>query len=318
MFHGVCPTCSAPFKSYHATKKYCSRACYVKSPQFRDQHRLDAETHRKNKTRICRQCGVEFMDCQKKVRNKCCSKLCRRKWYADRFTRWAANPGEISLPENFDDFLLQPTLPCLVKGCDWRGEALGLHMNKEHGISAEEVKRIVGFNQGTGMVNPRLLEFFVAHGQKTLLANSPEMWIKDSKTASEMAKKGGKTARTAEWLAHSSKSSSFLNTQRNPDVEVVCRECGVSFFKRVINRSIYCSRKCRQTASDKRRLAKIICSALPRPVCANCGRSFDYRHRSQAQNARKGIRVFCGRECWHETDTKEKRQQARDKKRIES
>jgi len=148
---GPCPTCGKTFESRYRGKKYCTLECYSKSPELLE--RLKLKHIRTGENTTCIECGKEFY--VKKSRSqrgsgKYCSTICYRKFMEKRFDRWIASPEKLSLPQNYDEFLTLQELPCLVEGCEWRGNFLSLHMNFTHGIARREFKKIAGFNLKSG------------------------------------------------------------------------------------------------------------------------------------------------------------------------
>jgi hypothetical protein len=166
---GPCSHCGKEFFSRTA-KKYCTLECYINSDQFRERITGDSENARAFKaarksaadkrrltvveenTKPCLHCLSPFHS-QPRHKRKFCSKSCYRKYLAERFDRWVASPKDISLPQNFDEFLTQNTLPCLIDGCGWEGDHLSVHMNLAHGVKASEFKRAAGFNLSTGVIS---------------------------------------------------------------------------------------------------------------------------------------------------------------------
>ena len=67
---------------------------------------------------------------------------------------------KIALPQAFDEFLTSDVLPCLVEGCDWKGHHLSMHMNQTHGVTAENFKKLAGFNLGSGIVSAPLHQHY--------------------------------------------------------------------------------------------------------------------------------------------------------------
>lgn len=161
----ICEGCGNEFRSYYA-KKFCSNSCYVSTPYhaaLMDEHRrMSAEARGvvigERVKKKCPNCGKEkeFLVCDHKRGRRFCSRLCSREWYSKRYDRWVAEPKDATIPSNYDEFLAQNELPCLIVGCDWVGRSLGYHVNKEHGITADEFKKMCGFNKTTGLVCPEL------------------------------------------------------------------------------------------------------------------------------------------------------------------
>ena len=157
---GPCPTCGDRFRS-KTSKKYCSLKCYIVSPQLTEQAR---ENNRKRGVAAggradgghdcrCLYCGSTWVVSRLLKRRKFCSGEHRRLYFAERFDRWVASPESIALPQNYDEFLTQEELPCLVESCDWSGQFLTSHMNLVHGVDARTFKESAGFNLGTGVIS---------------------------------------------------------------------------------------------------------------------------------------------------------------------
>jgi len=81
-----------------------------------------------------------------------------------RFDRHIGHIESISELSNYDEFLSQKTLGCLIGGCEWKGHNLTLHMNLSHGIAEEEFKRAAGFNLSTGVVSASMHENLCSRG----------------------------------------------------------------------------------------------------------------------------------------------------------
>lgn len=156
-----CVTCGDHFQSL-TIRSYCSRACYIASPQFREHIGKNmaagrAKGHgpeRQGDMRIC-QCGAEFY-ARKSSPRKFCTRACHREFMAARFDRFIAQPCTFTELHGYDEFLTQPVLPCLVSGCEWSGHHLSLHMNQAHGVVARQFKQIAGFNITSGIISPSM------------------------------------------------------------------------------------------------------------------------------------------------------------------
>lgn len=156
----VCEHCKKEFhrtagdlNNPHSSNKFCSRRCYHESghPNSRKGPVVERVCLK------CLQCGVEFQERRSEVARrgrKFCSVPCKRRYFSERFDRWVANPEEVPLPQNYDEFLTQEELPCLFADCEWVGRNLGIHVNHAHGISAADFKEMAGFNRGTALVSP--------------------------------------------------------------------------------------------------------------------------------------------------------------------
>ena len=92
---------------------------------------------------------------------------------AERFDRWIASPQNLALPQSYDEFLLQESLPCLIEGCEWEGKSLSQHVNLIHGLTASEFKRAAGFNLSSGLVTPILSEELSLRASTTLVPKIP-------------------------------------------------------------------------------------------------------------------------------------------------
>lgn len=147
--YGPCPTCGQKFGSKYK-KKYCSLKCYTSSPDV--LRRLEKYNREKKiPPTACPNCGVDTPR-----KKKYCSDRCRREFFAARFDRWIANPEQVALPQNYDEFLLKQELPCPVEGCDWCGHNLSFHANTVHGVPASDFKALLGFNQTSGLISAPL------------------------------------------------------------------------------------------------------------------------------------------------------------------
>lgn len=170
----TCEECGEPFWSRSNAKRFCSLDCYINS-DFYKEHMAEAQKKSaelrgveigKRVTLCCDNCEAPFevlpseakgkpqiTNGMKRVyRKRFCTKTCYRKWFAERYDRWIANPETIALPQAYDEFLTKEHLPCLVEGCGWEGDNLSNHMNFSHGVIAEEFKAMAGFNKSTGLI----------------------------------------------------------------------------------------------------------------------------------------------------------------------
>lgn len=179
------------------SNRFCSVECYRSSPAIRD-HLASMRKHSPTIELICAMCEVPFTVKQydakrkdKKKNRKFCSMACRREFFAERFDRWVASPEAIPLPQNYDEFLTLEELPCLVPGCDWIGQHLGMHVNHAHGITAAEFKELAGFNRHSALVTPSVHETLAA-AQKG----------NDSLEGQPLPPPGGKFERRREHIEH--------------------------------------------------------------------------------------------------------------------
>jgi hypothetical protein len=133
----------------------------MKSPQFAAMIKENGRRRTANRTmKNCLECGIEFPRKQSDWDNgmRFHNKLCRRAYQAKRFDRWIASPETMPLPQNYDEFLVQGVLSCLVEGCRWFGHNLSTHMNLTHGLDAVNFKVQAGFNLRTGVVSAPMSE----------------------------------------------------------------------------------------------------------------------------------------------------------------
>lgn len=249
--YGPCPTCQKMFESA-APRRFCSIRCYTQAPETLARLRSQAQKaleigvlKRTGKalqpptTRKCPQCKKEFT-LKASSRKKYCSNSCRRKYFADRFDRWIANPKTIALPQAYDEFLAENDLQCLIDGCEWIGQHLSNHMNFAHGVTADEVKRAAGFNIHTGLVGMALHETLCAREH---IHHAPGLRAKRLRdvTAREVSE-----YRSLEGAEHRAKARAVALAE-TPRPTRVCRGCGVSFVQTTpFGRPKYCSVKCRR------------------------------------------------------------------------
>lgn len=238
---GPCPVCGKKFES-RIDKKFCSLECYNKSPQFKEMLK---ENYRKGNVRSseawegkmmrnCPVCGKQYR--AQRSKRKFCSHLCYRKFKAELFDAWLANPQELVLPQCYDEFMLQEELPCLVAGCNWRGRHLAVHLNTAHGIIADDFKRAVGFNLGTGLVCPDLHK---ALSDRALagVAISGESPLTHGEGVSRYVSTEGKESRA--------KARAIAVIALGP--ERTCLGCGGKFRQSTIfGRAKYCTITCRE------------------------------------------------------------------------
>lgn len=175
---GPCEVCGMLYRSYGA-KRFCSMTCYQKSDVWKAnrekmvKRNADRAASAMDRFDQCLECAKPNTTARQR-RRKFCSQVCYRKYMADRFDRFIANPESLALPNNYDEFLSQGELTCLVDGCGWVGENLSCHMNFAHGIPAKLAKQLGGFNLSTGLVTPRVSKIF-SDRQAITLKNHPDI-----------------------------------------------------------------------------------------------------------------------------------------------
>lgn len=114
---------------------------------------------------ICKTCGRPTESRPSRPK-KYCSQSCYIT--AKEAKRKDPESVEFEIPDNFSEYLSQPTLYCLVKECSWQGKHLSVHVFEAHGILSGKLKELVGFNRGEGLVSPSLSE---------ALSNRPKVGI---------------------------------------------------------------------------------------------------------------------------------------------
>jgi len=273
---GPCPTCGKTFKSRNREKIYCSQDCYIHSEQFIKQR---AENTRKQQKppRLCQRCGKKTKGHQYKY----CSNQCRRRYFAERFDRWVANPESVALPQNFDEFLSRNILPCPVSGCGWQGVHLGSHVNFTHGVTAREFKKLCGFNLRTGLIGEEsarirseLSKKFYEEGVIVLEPNYSSKGPEPGYYVSLERKE------------HAKKTRADMPALR--DEFLPCRMCGKSVQQPSCGQKLYCSTKCRSSYYQNRSTEEL--------RCAYCGQMFVGK-RAQALRSKKSLPVCCSYTC---------------------
>lgn len=171
----ICETCLKPFDS-DKTRQFCSVTCRARSPRFREQMLANLEKARaayvpparKGENRPCVHCGEPVYMTQTMIKRgaRFCSREHYRLWMADRFDRNIGAVNLITAMNNYDEFLSQDKLTCLIPGCAWTGDDLSLHMNLTHGITAADLKEKAGFNNSTGVVSAPMARHLEARGNK--------------------------------------------------------------------------------------------------------------------------------------------------------
>jgi len=276
---GCCPTCGNQFFSKRP-KIYCSMKCYLASPRLKESLKLNnIKANKKIKT-TCIECGKESLEKPSRGKEKMfCNQVCYRKYYAKRFDKWIASPEEIALPQNYDEFLTLEELPCLVKGCGWRGHSLSFHMNMSHGVKARDFKRAAGFNYSSGIISLTLKETLLNrpndNGNNLLVGTG---W------------NGGRTS-SLEAKEHAIKSRTMILAERNGPPRV-CKGCGKTFNQStVFGKMCWCSVECRtQCHIDELREKKYPL------VCVVCKKEF-LGNKYQLRRSDKNEDVVCSLHC---------------------
>lgn len=287
---GPCPVCGQMFASRYA-KVHCSMKCYISTPAFKARvaamapRGLAAALGRVPPPQTkykCLHCEVEWLG-KASSKRRFCSRDHYRAYMRDRFDRWIASPQSIALPQNYDEFLLQSELPCLVEGCGWVGASLSMHMNLAHGVPADEFKRAAGFNLSSGIVGA---------GYRTALQERPHL---------QFVTFGGHHYRytgvnnptgykSHEAREHQSKARA-LNHAVGDFPKRVCRQCGVEFSQSsTYGLAKFCAIACREAWHKANR------PACADRQCSGCGITFSANRPQQLRSAR-GLPVFCSFRC---------------------
>ena len=294
-YAGTCPECGKPFGSRYP-KKFCSMKCYTGSTEFRERIaaqapaaararylQLKGELPKPKVEFTCINCGsVSIISELKSRTRKYCSPSCYREYLAMRFDRWIASPQNIGDLSNYDEFLTQEELPCLVDGCDWTGKHLGSHVNLTHGITAEEFKRAAGFNIGSGLVTSEVSR---ALSEREHLRNSIQIAVSQRNLKRDVRRTD--LYRSREASEHQRKGIA-LKMETWSGEPRTCRRCGVEFTPEPLGwNQLYCTVKCREKWFKERDAARVYDLA-----CSWCKKVFN-GNRGQYLRNRKGTDVFC-------------------------
>jgi hypothetical protein len=251
------------FQSRKPKKKFCSLECLRRSDYQNEMLRLEQtgqptdqlKAGRKILRNMClNNCGRPT----KRLHKKFCGERCYREYLAERFDRWIASPGTFEELANYDEFLTQEELPCLLEGCGWTGQGLCWHMNFVHGVPAVEFKKLAGFNAQSSVMGKALQDQF-----KTSLARRMKIWANrgylpgfndPEEFKAALAKGRKRKAATAkgqppeerrETLEHRAKAKILMLATHGS--ERTCRNCKGRFVQpHLVGRSAYyCSDGCK-------------------------------------------------------------------------
>ena len=232
---------------------------------------------------------------------KYCSSIC---YQQHRNSRSRENV-ELWSPEDYEKFLGQEEMPCLVKGCAWKGIFVTAHMVAKHGIPAREVKEHCGFNITQGLITPALREKFkkrpkqvksmkkFAEYRKQCKENPP----RKGKTSTAISKQGREKHRKIV-------SAKLAAMKKDPSLkpQAICRECGQSFRNEnsPYNAGKFCTVECRSNYY-RRQYDKGLTPSGSEPsvvdiTCAQCGKEFR-GNRRQVRRKIKGEPVCCSPDC---------------------
>ena len=196
---------------------------------------------------------VHCLNCQKPKyargsdKRKYCSHKCYIDYRAKRFERWRDNPQPLVVISDYEAFLNRDTLTCIVEGCDWSGKHLSLHVNQVHGITAEEFKKMFGFNQSTGVISKELFTRYSARSPVGV-ARFPELCGLEK--AMESVKGAPRKPLTPQAVENAAKGR--LNTTV-PNPVRICTGCACSFEQSTpFGRAKYCTKTCRKEHYSKK------------------------------------------------------------------
>ena len=279
-FIGPCPICGKHFHSRYCEKIFCSMTCYVQSDQFKtmQMENIKKIAPEAGTPRICKGCSAEYSRSRKA---KFCSNQCRRKYFAERFDRWIANPESVALPQNFDEFLNRSILTCPVDGCDWEGQCLSVHANASHGIAAREFKKLCGFNLTTGLIGTDLSAQF---------AEKTKKFIEEGifRTGFDPDRRVVKPERYSSLEAKEHAAKSRADTPAMKNEFSPCLECGIDVQQPSSGRKLYCSTRCRSRYYAKKDGSEC--------TCGYCGERF-WGKKDQAKRFADGLPVTCSTNC---------------------
>lgn len=158
--------------------------------------------------RPCVNCGKPFYLTKTMIKRdaKNCSRVCYRAWNAARFDRHIGQVESVSELTGFDEYLSSTKLRCLFDDCEWIGDHLGLHVNLTHGVTADKLKELVGFNKGTGLISGDLA--------RTLQRREYLTMANPKKARDKVTNPGGEGILRKEGREHYEKSMFLLELKR--------------------------------------------------------------------------------------------------------
>jgi len=286
-----CLTCGSHFNLSYSNKKFCSKKCYFSSDLLKSIIRERAIAQSTSLTKLCPECGKEYKT--KKSRDSVtCSRACYRRFFAKRFDRFILSRSDIGSINNFDEFMTQNELPCLIKGCSWVGKSLSLHINSAHGITARDFKDMAGFNRRTGLVCEELSERLSLHDRD---------WFKKFHGPGNAVRGAVGYKWTDEHREHRAKARAISLKRLK-----TCVQCGTEFATKATNVR-FCSIVCRDTARAAR--------AREVGPCSVCNNNFSMS-RLQAGKVKKGLPVVCGFACRKVAIARRRQQETNDAQRM--
>lgn len=195
----------------------------------------------------CAECDVEILTRRHKNLNRrmFCSRACYREYMTKRYQRNVYSADDFVSLANYDSFLSQDKLPCLLKGCGWSGKHVTVHMNSAHGIRARDLKLIAGFNLQTGVISTALSKRLSGRPKVGVALKPEESYLKAAK---ETVRRTSNKYFSREAKEHHRQSRSLLmETVAGP--ERTCEGCQTVFQQNTpFGRARYCSIPCRDRA----------------------------------------------------------------------
>lgn len=248
---GPCRTCHEFFLS-REQRPFCSLACYWKcgkgtttpkpSSESAESRERRAASLRTGKYVKCLDCSTQIYEKPSRPR-RFCNQICYRSYMASRFDRHIGNPATIEKMQGYDEFLDQDELSCMVADCEWHGKHLSLHVNYAHGITAEELKILAGFNLGSGIIAKPTAELYRARSLTgvALLATCDAGRLDKLRSLSRTHNYHSREA-----SEHIIKSRALVAKTPGPERE--CRGCSVRFQQSTpMGRTLYCTKVCRNS-----------------------------------------------------------------------
>ena len=208
-----------------------------------------------------------------------------------RFDRWIASPKEMSVIQNYDEFMTESELKCFIVGCTWSGKHLGAHVNLCHGITASDAKRAAGFNLTTGLVTADVSERLSNRDYSwNALSNMSDIQKRGFLDKSKKALSKIERYISRERAEHQIKSRAIFDGDVGPDRK--CEICG-SVFKQSTKFGLtkFCSVQCRNKKFDN--LNKFGDAKL---ICSYCYKEFT-SGRYKMNRFNKGLLVTCSLDC---------------------
>jgi hypothetical protein len=178
---------------------------------------------------------------------------------------------------------MQEELPCLVEGCGWTGQFLSRHANMVHGITAEQLKELAGFNKRTGLATPAIREAMSQKALAEIAAGKMAMG-----NAKYLTHKGTHRPQRLEGKEHWKKATVDAMSTAPPKPPRPCRVCGKDVPQAFHGATYYCSSQCRTKYYSEQGKKEMRCSY--------CNALF-LAKKYQQSGAAKGRPVCCSHTC---------------------